>query len=144
MFANTSPSPRFLPLPDRGPLRVMFVITSMPIGGAETLLVNLIRRMDRACFLPEVCCLKELGPLGEVLSGEVPVHSRLLKSKYDLRIWGRLARLLAVRRMDAVVTVGAGDKMFWGRLAARRAGLPVVLSAIHSTGWPDQINWLNR
>jgi glycosyltransferase involved in cell wall biosynthesis len=43
-----------------------------------------------------------------------------------------------------MVTVGAGDKMFWGRLAARRAGLPVVLSAIHSTGWPDGINWLNR
>ena len=36
------------PLADRGPLRVMFVITSMPVGGAETLLVELVRRMDRA------------------------------------------------------------------------------------------------
>ena len=30
-----------------GPLRVMFVITSMPVGGAETLLVELVRRLDR-------------------------------------------------------------------------------------------------
>ena len=76
-------SNRRLPLADRGPLRVMFVITSMPIGGAETLLVNLVRGMDRSRFSPEVCCLKEPGPLGELLAREVPVHSRQLTSKYD-------------------------------------------------------------
>jgi hypothetical protein len=41
----------------------MFVITSMPVGGAETLLVNLIRGFDSAQFLAEVCCLKERGRL---------------------------------------------------------------------------------
>ena len=30
--------PQLMPLVDRGPLRVMFIITSMPVGGAETLL----------------------------------------------------------------------------------------------------------
>ncbi len=55
-------------LADRGPLRVMFVITSMPVGGAETLLVELIRRLDRSRFLPELCCLKDLGPLGEMFA----------------------------------------------------------------------------
>jgi glycosyltransferase involved in cell wall biosynthesis len=34
--------------------------------------------------------------------------------------------------------------MFWGRLAARRASVPVIISALHSTGWPDGITWLNR
>jgi glycosyltransferase involved in cell wall biosynthesis len=48
------------------------------------------------------------------------------------------------RRTDAVVTVGAGDKMFWGRLAARIAGVPVICSALHSTGWPDGVGRLNR
>jgi glycosyltransferase involved in cell wall biosynthesis len=52
--------------------------------------------------------------------------------------------LFRSRRVDAVVTVGAGDKMFWGRLAAWRAGVPVVASALHSTGWPDGIGRLNR
>ena len=51
---------------------------------------------------------------------------------------------MARRRIDAVVTVGPGDKMFWGRLAARRAGVPVVCSAIHSTGVPDRVEWPNR
>ena len=30
------------------PLRVMFIITTLEVGGAETLLVNLVRRFDRA------------------------------------------------------------------------------------------------
>ena len=122
----------------------MFVITSMPVGGAETLLVNLIRRLDRSHFLPELCCLKELGPLGEVLAREIPAFDHLLTHKTDLRVLPRLAGLLRRRRVDAVVTVGAGDKMFWGRLAARWARVPVVCSALHSTGWPDTVGRLNR
>jgi glycosyltransferase involved in cell wall biosynthesis len=131
-------------LSDRGPLRVMFMSTSMPVGGAETLLVNLIRRLDREMFQPELCCLKDRGPLGDELAREIPVFSNLIAGKYDLRIMRRLPRLLRERRIDAVVTVGAGDKMFWGRLAAARVGVPVIASALHSTGWPDVIGRLNR
>jgi glycosyltransferase involved in cell wall biosynthesis/O-antigen/teichoic acid export membrane protein len=126
------------------PLRVMFCTTSMHIGGAETLLFNLIERLDKSRFAPELCCLKEPGELGQKLTQSIPVHSRLLKNKFDLRILPRLSELFRERQIDAVVTVGSGDKMFWGRLAARRAGVSVVISALHSTGWPDGITWLNR
>ena len=130
-------------LRDRGPLRVMFVITSMPVGGAETLLVELVRRLDRSRFLPELCCLKDLGPLGERLALEIPAHHGLLRRKTDVSVLWRLAGLMR-RRIDAVVTVGGGDKMFWGRLAARLAGMPVIASALHSTGWPDSVQFANR
>ncbi|PQO45548.1 glycosyltransferase [Blastopirellula marina] len=133
-----------LPIESRGPLRTMFIQTSMPVGGAETLLVNLIRRMDRDRFAPELCCLKELDVLGEELKQEIPTFHNMLSGKYDLRIVPRLIELFRLREIDAVVTVGAGDKMFWGRLCAWLAGVPVIASAIHSTGWPDTINWLNR
>lgn len=130
---------------DRDPLRVMFVITCMPVGGAEILLVELIRRMDRTRFAPELCCLKYLGPLGEELAGEIPAHTGLLHHKYDFAVLWRLTRLMRRRRLDAVVTVGTGgDKMFWGRLAASLAGVPVICSALHSTGLPDHVEWPNR
>jgi glycosyltransferase involved in cell wall biosynthesis len=59
-------------------------------------------------------------------------------------LW-RLTRLLVQRRIDAVVTVGTGgDKMFWGRLAGRLAGVPVICSALHSTGLPDHVELPNR
>ena len=142
MFRASKPlSPRW----QRGPLRVMFVTTSMDVGGAETLLVNLIRRLDRDHFRPELCCLKHLGPLGEQLAMEIPTFSRLIRHKYDLPVLGKLTRLLEERETDAIITVGTGgDKMFWGRLAAWRAGVPVVCSALHSTGLPDRVERSNR
>jgi glycosyltransferase involved in cell wall biosynthesis len=126
------------------PLRVMFMLTDMRIGGAEMLTANIIRRLDRPRFLPELCCLKERGTLGDALADEIPVHANLLADKYDLRVGPRLVRLLRQRQIDAVITVGAGDKMFWGRLAAKRMGIPVIISALHSTGWPDGVGRLNR
>ena len=127
------------------PLKVMFVITCMPVGGAETLLVNLVRRLDRSRFSPELCCLKYLGPLGEVLANEIPTFTGILPHKFDVAVLPRLTQLLRERQVDAVITVGTGgDKMFWGRLAAWRAGVPVIASALHSTGLPDRVEWLNR
>lgn len=133
-----------MPTPNQ-PLPVLFVQTSMPVGGAETLLVNLVRRLDKRRFAPEVVCLKEPGPLGELLAEEgYPVEHGLLSGKYDLRVLPRLVSLMRRRRYGAVITVGAGDKMFWGRLAAWLAGVPVVAAALHSTGWPDGVGRLNR
>ncbi|RMF44903.1 MAG: glycosyltransferase [Planctomycetota bacterium] len=126
------------------PLRVAFVVTSLPVGGAEVLLLNLVRGMDRQRFAPQVMCTKEGGALHAPMAAAVPVHTRFLQSKYDLRVIPRMTRFFRRHRIDAVVTVGAGDKMFWGRLCARLAGVPVVCSALHSTGWPDSVGRLNR
>jgi glycosyltransferase involved in cell wall biosynthesis len=135
---------RLSPIAQRDPLRVMFILTNMPVGGAETLLVELVRRMDRRRFATELCCLKRLDPLGELLAREAPAFTGLLANKYDVAVLWRLVRLLRRRRIDAVVTVGAGDKMFWGRLAGWLAGVPVICSALHSTGLPDHVELLNR
>ena len=116
----------------------------MPVGGAETLLANLVCRMDKDRFLPHIGCLKQLDEVGQELSSEFPAFENLLNSKYDLRVFNRLNDILKTNRIDAIVTVGAGDKMFWGRLCAKHCNLPVVLSALHSTGWPDVIGRMNR
>lgn len=123
-------------------LRVQFVVTSLPVGGAETLLLNLIRNIDKSAFSPEVVCLKDAGALGEDIAREVPLHANLIRHKWDVAVVHRLAKRF--RGVDAVITVGAGDKMFWGRIAAYAAGVPVICSALHSTGWPDGIGLLNR
>lgn len=126
------------------PLRTLFVITSMPVGGAETLLVNMLDRFDPLRVAAEVVCLKSPGPLGELISARHHVHSDLLRGKWDLRVLPRLVALIRKRQIDAVITIGARDKMFWGRLAAKCAGVPVICSALHSTGWPDGVGRMNR
>ena len=122
----------------------MFLLTSMPIGGAETLLVNLVRRFDPTRITPLIGCLKENDVLGAELENEISIFENLIHHKYDFAVTGRLRKLFKKENIDAVITVGAGDKMFWGRLAARRASVPVILSALHSTGWPDGVGRLNR
>ena len=127
------------------PLNVMFLITSMEVGGAETLLANMMRRFDPQRIVPFVACLKHKGELGEQLAGEgFAIHSELINGKYDALVLGRLKRLMQSNEIDAVITVGAGDKMFWGRLAAKRAKTPVIMAALHSTGWPDGVGRMNR
>ena len=126
------------------PLRCMFIITSMPVGGAETLLVNLMRRMDRRVVRPEVTCLKEPGPLAHANSTRDPGSCKPACRQVGSPCSFRLIQLLRRRETDVVITVGAGDKMFWGRLAAHLSGVPVIASALHSTGWPDGVGKLNR
>lgn len=116
----------------------------MPIGGAETLLVNLVRGFDPQRITPMIGCMKHRDILGDELAAEVPVFENLINHKYDFAVAGRLKKLFQTEQIDALVTVGAGDKMFWGRLGGRRAQLPVILSALHSTGWPDGVGRLNR
>lgn len=136
--------PILKPRADRGPLRVLFAINNLEVGGAEMLTYELVRRLDRSRFAAEVACMRETGELGRRLLGEIPVHANLLAAKFDLRVLWKLTRLLRRGRFDAIVTVGAGDRMFWGRLAAGLARTPVVISALHSTGWPDVVGRLNR
>jgi hypothetical protein len=52
----------------QSPVPVMFLTTSLPVGGAETLLADLVRRLDRTRFRPEICCLKGRGTLGDALA----------------------------------------------------------------------------
>lgn len=136
-----------LPPEDRDPLRVMFVIGSMPIGGAERLLVELVQGMDAKRFAPSLCCLREPGPLGEMLAEKIPVFSEFTDRSFDVFVLGPLARLMKDQQIDAVVTVGTGgDNMFWGRLAAHMANVPVVCSALHAaaTDRTTRVEWVNR
>ena len=126
------------------PINTLFVITSMPVGGAETLLVNLLRKFRPSHIVPSVACLKEKGPLGEEIAKEFKLTEHWLQSKYDLRVLPSLANHIRKEKIDAMISVGAGDKMFWGRLAARFASVPVICSALHSTGWPDGVGRMNR
>ena len=53
LFEEEYHTPLLPPLEDRGPLRAMFLVTSLPVGGAETLLLNLVQRLDRGRVLAD-------------------------------------------------------------------------------------------
>ena len=125
---------------------VAFVTTDLGIGGAERLLVDLMSRLDRAAFEPVLVCLKKRQSLGEKISGQgIVVYDELSRSRFDVRVLNRLGEVFRREQVQIVCTVGTGgDRSFWGRLAARMSGVPVVISCPHSMGLPDRYEKSNR
>ncbi len=114
------------------PYKLMFVLTSLDIGGAERQLVLLLKHLPRALFKPVLVCLKEPGPLSaKVKEMGIPIYSRFLANKYDIRVLPRLVALMKRELPHIVWTRSIGDKMFWGRLAAKMSGVPLIISSIH-------------
>ena len=131
---------------DPARIRVAFVTTNLGIGGAERLLFELITRLDRTRFEPRLFCLKQPMSLGTKLAGMgIPVHAGISQGRFDFAVLNRLADLYRTHAIQIACTVGTGgDRSFWGRLAARWARVPVVLSCPHSMGVPDKFERHNR
>lgn len=84
---------------------VLIAVSSLWIGGAETVVRSLAEKIDRARFNLTVCCLKELGTIGrrladtgvEVISLKDPQRERV-----DYFTFIKLARLSRRRRIDII------------------------------------------
>ncbi|MBO45396.1 MAG: glycosyl transferase family 1 [Planctomycetes bacterium] len=128
------------------PVPVLFVLTDLRVGGMERKVAEIVQKMDRTRCRPVVACLKEAGPLApEVESAGVRVYSRLIAAKWDIRALVRLLRIIRSEGIQVVCTVGdGGDRMFWGRLAARIAGVAGIVSTLHSTRNPSGGRILDR
>lgn len=75
-------------------VRVLLLIGSLAIGGAEKQLVEIALGLDRTRFEPAVCCLAGPGPLSEpLLAAGIPVFAMGIQGMSDvgpLRAWALL------------------------------------------------------
>lgn len=118
------------------PPRVLHLIHHLRVGGAETLLVELLPRLAAAGFEVHVGCLDDRGPLFEALRGQgIPCHFIGRRRGLDLMALWRLHRLLRNLHID-ILNTHAFSAGLWGRLAAAMAGTPHVIATFHSVaGW---------
>lgn len=123
------------------PVPVLYVITTLEIGGAETQLVQLLARLDRRRFDPVVCCLGHRGPLVDAIAAQqIPVEVVGFDGfclRHPLRTAAELFRFLRVfRRARPVIVHGF---LFWAYVlaafAARLAGVPLVVASRRSLGF---------
>jgi len=112
--------------------RVLYIIEELSLGGAERVVVELARRIDRRRFEPYVCCLREKGAMaGDLKAANVPVLEMHKRRSIDLRMLGRLCRAIRRLKIDIVHT-HLFTANAWGRLAARLAGVPRIVASEHS------------
>ncbi len=120
-----------VPVADVRGVRVCYVTTSLQVGGAERVLYDLATRLDRRRFQPSVIALQPMGPIGEALQlAEVPVEALGVRSPGQAWRLARLARLLRHARPHLVHTHLFHANVL-GRMAARIAGVPRVVSSVH-------------
>ncbi len=107
----------------------MHVITGLRIGGAE----NQLRLLTRyTCTQPSVVALTHADEVADSMRADgVPVFDLGMRSNRDVTAVPRLARLMA-REKPQVVHVHLYRATLYGRLAARLARVPVVVTTEHS------------
>lgn len=127
-------------------MKIGFVITGLQTGGAETMLVKLLERLDRASFSPQVISLTTEGDLGlRIRELGVPVHALAMKpGRLDPAVVWRLICLLR-RTAAEVVQTWMYHADLVGGLAARLAGVPTIVWGIRNTNLdPDKIKPMTR
>ncbi len=109
-------------------MKVMHVFISMPVGGAEDLVLSVIRNASLD-IRAEAVCLCQLGVAGAEAAAEgLPVHhlSVVRKKRFQPLAVVRLARWLREQRVD-VVHSHVYNAHVYAVLAARMAGIPAVM-----------------
>jgi glycosyltransferase involved in cell wall biosynthesis len=111
-------------------LKVLEMIDRPSLGGGQTILLTLARNLDRERFEVAVCA-KSGGPLEEgVRKLGLSFYPAAFSKKPSPGFGRDIGRLLSSNGIDILHTHGGVAGLF-GRMAARKAGTPVVVHTIH-------------
>ncbi len=113
---------------------ILHVITRLPVGGVENMLLKVIKGYDSKRFNTTVCCLKEGGDIAEELrrSGyNVKILNRMQKRGFDFGAITALYRLLKKEDIHILRTHQYHANLY-GRIAGVLAGVPVIVPSFHS------------
>jgi glycosyltransferase involved in cell wall biosynthesis len=110
-------------------LRVLHVVTGLEIGGAERVLLEMVRHQVRRGYQVEVCSLRPEGPLAPEVRAICPLITLGMGHALTPLVLWRLERLMRRGRYDVVhSTLYQADVAT--RIAGRLAGIPVNVSLV--------------
>ena len=127
--------------------RILHVIATMPVGGAENVLLTTLRLLDSQQYQSVVCCIQDKGVLGaevEKLGIKLIELHKLQKGGWDGSIVDDLVALIQREKID-LVHGHLYHANLYARFAAKRAKVPGVIT-VHNTyakrKWHRQLlNW---
>ncbi len=113
-------------------LKICLIIPTLVKGGAEKQLTLLASGLDRTRFECHVVVLTHSGPYeADLREHGIEVHVIGKRGKFDPTAYWRLARKLKELRPDIVHSwLFAANS--YGRMAARRVGVPVIIAGERS------------
>lgn len=128
-------------------LKVLHVIGGGEFGGAERHVVTLLRFLDRTIIDARLACLFSAPLAREAKGAGIITEVFAMRGKFDFRQIPGIASYLKREQIDIVHTHGVRANLI-GRLAARIAGTPQVVTTIHSVlalDYTQRIDrWINQ
>ncbi len=126
------------------PLRVMYVVPDLGVGGAERHVTTLLPRLDRTRFDPMAVCIGEPGVLFPVLAEHgVPALALRTTRRQAPRALALLVREMRRFRPDLVITRGYNAEIL-GRTAAFVTRVPRSIVWIHHCGDTEPLSPVRR
>ncbi len=114
-------------------MRIIQLVENLEIGGVERLVVDLAIAQKADGHAPSVYCLHEPGTLAEELqASRIPVVAFYKRPGFSMKTLGALVRSLRQDAPEILHTHNPGVHHY-GAVAARMAGVPVVLNTRHGT-----------
>ncbi len=123
-------------------VRVLHLLTSFQVGGAETMALELGRTMDPSTYRILTCSLSGAGPMASQFRRAGIETFDLSRAgamrRLGFRLLFRLARLLRRERVSVLHCHNSFPRLY-GTMAAGLAGVPVVVATQHAVWFDGQI-----
>lgn len=123
-------------------VKVLHLITHLGFGGASDNTLLTVKHLSRARYEVDIAAGQDYVDwveYGRTCADELflfPDMHRDPRPAADARLLRQLTRFLREQRYDIVHTHNAKAGVL-GRIAARRAGIPIVLHSMHLLSWQD-------
>lgn len=121
------------------PIKILHIISRLPLGGVENLLLNTVKNYDKKRFMPCVCSLSDKGVVGAEIErlGIDVISLNKLSHSFDWSIVGDIQGIIRERDVR-VVRSDQYHANLYGRLAAWKAGVPCIVAAVHNVYTRDK------
>lgn len=114
-------------------INVLHVIVGGEINGGERYLLSIIDNMSKDNYrLFFICSEEQKKFLDELRNRNLETLAVNMESKFRINTVFQIRNFIRVKKIKIVHTHGTRGS-FYGRLAARWAGVPIIISTVHSS-----------
>lgn len=111
--------------------RILYIHHTFRDQSYNLLLLNFARRINRKKYKIIVCCLREGGPYEKKFRDNgFEVKNFRMKTLFDFWVIFKLIKFIKVNKID-IVSTALFPADVYGRISAKLAGVPVILSTRH-------------
>jgi len=116
-------------------MKILFIINNLCIGGAEKFLLNIADSLQKRGFKTSVFSLFENNRLKDEFEKR-GVQVRFFRMKRRRGVLGFIKLIHSIKsECPDIVHTHLNDAHIYGCIAAKIAGIPVIISTFHSVGW---------